>query len=162
MGEHIVYYLTLISKLSDIINYIDENFKEDDISTYIKECKSLCINKIKLDPLIARFLDEIKEDNQHKENEADETKEKEEEEDQEMKETIDNLGMLMKISTGTDDNDTNLTPDMLDSLGNGLARLLKPDQIPVQNTVQNFPKIKNELNTINTNINFQIKKKNEH
>jgi len=160
MEEHIVYYLNLISKLSDILNYIESNFKEDDITSYIKECKSVCIDKVKSEPLITAFLKEMQEELPNSSNlETTDTV------DLEMQETVNTLSNLIKSDTDTD----NINPDMLDSFGNGLVRLLRdtpqtsPDiKAPQTSPTIKIPQIKNELKFINTNINCQIKKKNEY
>lgn len=152
MEEHLIHYLTLISKLSDILDYINNNFEENDLSSYIKECKSLCIDKVKSSSLIKLFLKEIEDE------ESSVRVKKKDVENQEITDTINNLSMLMQPNTNTND----ISPDMFDSLGSGLIKLLRP--LPVQETpkITIVPQIKNELNTVNTNINFEIKKKNEH
>ena len=146
MEDHLIHYLTLISKLSDILVYINQNFEENDISSYIKECKSLCIDKVKSHHLMELFLTELKTED------TPEVK-KETTEDKEMTDTINNLSMLMQTNTSTD-----MSPEIFDSLGSGIIKLLRP----IENTIEIRPQIKNELNTVNTNINFQIKKKHEH
>lgn len=164
MEEHIVYYLNLISKLTDILNYIEKNFKEDDITSYIKECKSICINKVKSEPLITIFLKELQEETSSNLQET-----SEENVDLEMQETITTLSNLLVSNTDTD----NINPDMLESFGDGLARIFRQDAVtpeptpppPVPTPIggpQIKTQIKNELNFVNTNINCQIKKKNEH
>lgn len=162
MEEHIVYYLNLISKLSDILNYIESNFKEDDITSYIKECKSVCINKVKSEPLITTFLKEMQEEAPHSSHlETANIQNNKDNVDLEMQETVNTLSNLIKSDTDTD----NINPDMLDSFGDGLARLFRQPEIPltVPDTLTNKQsQIKNELKFINTNINCQIKKKNEH
>jgi hypothetical protein len=170
MEEHIVYYLNLISKLSDILNYIESNFKEDDITSYIKECKSVCIDKVKSEPLITAFLKEIHEEIHEELPKSDnlETTNIQNNKntvDLEMQETVNTLSNLIKSDTDTD----NINPDMLDSFGNGLVRLLRdtpqtsPDiKAPQTSPTIKIPQIKNELKFINTNINCQIKKKNEY
>lgn len=152
MEEHLIHYLTLISKLSDILEYINNNFEENDLSSYIKECKSLCIDKVKSSPLITLFLKEIQEEN----SELQSKKQKVQiNEDKQISDTINNLSMLMQPDTNTN----NISPEMFDSLGSGLIKLLRP--LPVQEAPKPtiVPQIKNELNTVNTNINFEIKKK---
>lgn len=154
MEEHLIHYLTLISKLSDILDYINKNFEENDLSSYITECKSLCIDKVKTHHLIELFLTELKQEEHHEETQkSQEVKNKHNTEDKEMTDTINNLSMLMQTNTSTD-----MSPEIFDSLGSGIIKLLRP----IENTTEIRPQIKNELNTVNTNINFQIKKKNEH
>jgi len=162
MEEHLIHYLTLISKLSDIIDYINNNFEENDLSLYIKECKSLCIDKVKSHHLIELFLHELNQkiDEENIENikkEAVETEDRAETKDKNIKDTIDNLSMLMKTSNSTD-----MSPEIFDSLGSGIIKLLRPNDQSLTNTIEITPQIKNELNTVNTNINIQIKKKHEY
>jgi hypothetical protein len=216
MDSHLIYYLNLISKLTDILTYIDLNFQEDDISSYIKECKSLCVNKVKSEPLVELFLSELKHEllneqlneklnkrlnrklqeklladttitvlnpsNGEEPSFSDETKQEilqtdpqtdpdsitlEEvsevslvpvtQEDMELKEHIDSLSSLISIQPNS------ITPDTFDTFGSGLAKLFRgePSNIPVQSPPIRDTQIKNEINLINTNINFEIKKKNE-
>lgn len=155
MEEHLIHYLTLISKLSDILDYINKNFEENDLSSYIKECKSLCIDKVKTHHLIELFLTELKQE-QEESQKPQEVKDEYKTEDKEMTDTINNLSMLMQTNTSTD-----MSPEIFDSLGSGIIKLLRPIEKDF-NTIEIKPQIKNELNTVNTNINFQIKKKNEH
>lgn len=155
MEEHLIHYLTLISKLSDILDYINKNFEENDLSSYIKECKSLCIDKVKTHHLIELFLTELKHEQENTEESQtpQEVKDEYKTEDKEMTDTINNLSMLMQTNTSSD-----MSPEIFDSLGSGIIKLLRP----IENTIEIRPQIKNELNTVNTNINFQIKKKHEH
>jgi hypothetical protein len=159
MEENLIHYLTLISKLSDILDYINKNFEENDISLYIKECKSLCIDKVKSHYLIELFLHELNQKiyEENLENIKKEEVETEETEDKNIKDTIDNFSMLMKTSNSTD-----MSPEIFDSLGSGIIKLLRPNDQSLTKTIEITPQIKNELNTVNTNINIQIKKKHEH
>jgi len=61
MGEHITYYFNLMSKLNDVLTYINStNFKENNkIHSHITECKKICIHNIKSEPLVNLFLDEV-------------------------------------------------------------------------------------------------------
>lgn len=208
MDSHLIYYLNLISKLTDILTYIDLNFQEDDISSYIKECKSLCVNKVKSEPLVELFLSELKHELLNEQlneklnkrlnkrlndrlqeklqetvlnpsNEepsfSDETTSQKDpdsitleevpevslapvtQEDIELKEHIDSLSSLISIQPNS------ITPDTFDTFGSGLAKLFRgePSNITVQSPPMRDTQIKNEINLINTNINFEIKKKNE-
>jgi hypothetical protein len=156
MEDHLIHYLTLISKLSDILQYINENFEENDLSSYIKECKSLCIHKVKSHHLIELFLSELKQENKEEDSEKFKESDKENLSDKDIKDTIDNLSVLLKPHGST-----GMSPEIFDSLGSGIIKLLRPNDV-VNPTIEIKPQIKNELNTGNTNINFQIKKKHEH
>jgi hypothetical protein len=172
MDNHLIYYLHLITKLNDILKYINDNFKDnnnfkegdnferDSITSYIIECKSLCINKLKNEPLMGIFLEEIK--NENKLNELNQIEKLEELElikskDTHIKEKINNLSTLI---TGETDN---ITPEIFDTFGSGLARLFSAQSItePLKDINIEKEQIKNEINLVNTNINCKIKKKYE-
>jgi hypothetical protein len=164
MNEKLIHYLTLISKLSDILKYINNNFKDDekdsyDLSSYIQECKAICINIVKLEPLIELFLHELhnpslttrQQEIKQQQNKVETIIPEQDIEDIELKEQVDTLAILL---TGTlqDKQDEPMSSETFDTLGSGLSRLLKI-------TDGCIPQLKNEIYNKSSNINFEIKRK---
>jgi hypothetical protein len=151
MSEQLVHYLQLISKLSDILTYIDTNFTDNDLSSYIKECKSICINKAKEDPLMTIFLRELS--NEKLEPQEVETQ------DIELKGQIDVLANMLTDSIQLPQQEK-MSPESCVKKCSGLAKLFKMnssvEETPQPQKVNN--KI-NEINLTNSNINFEIKRK---
>ena len=164
MNEKLIHYLTLISKLSDILKYINNNFKDDekdsyDINSYIQECKAICINIVKSEPLIELFLHELhdpslttlQQEIKQQQNKVETIIPEQDIEDIELKEQVDTLAILL---TGTlqDKQDEPMSSETFDTLGSGLSRLLKI-------TDGCIPQLKNEIYNKSSNINFEIKRK---
>jgi|GWRWMinimDraft_5_1066013.scaffolds.fasta_scaffold41261_2 hypothetical protein len=164
MNEKLIHYLTLISKLSDILKYINNNFKDDekdsyDLSSYIQECKAICINIVKSEPLIELFLYELhdpslttrQQEIKQQQNKVETIIPEQDIEDIELKEQVDTLAILL---TGTlqDKQDEPMSSETFDTLGSGLSRLLKI-------TDGCIPQLKNEIYNKSSNINFEIKRK---
>lgn len=169
MNEKLIHYLTLISKLSEILKYINNNFKDDekdssDLSSYIQECKAICINIVKSEPLIELFLHELHDPSlTTRQQEIKQQQNKVEtiipEQDIELKEQVDTLAFLL---TGTlqDKQDEPMSSETFDTLGSGLSRLLNPCSLPgFSITDKCIPQLKNEINNNSSNINFEIKRK---
>jgi hypothetical protein len=166
-------YLIILQKLRNISDYIEKiDSLNPNISDYITKCKLSCLDEIKLYPEIISFLDEIK--NQAMETEQDKQQDKQEQdkqqedkqefkEDLELKNEINSLANIM-TSTIKTSNDDKLSIDSFETLGSGLAKLFKvsSNNLPPNNLPQNnlpLPQIKNEINNINSNINFEIRRK---
>lgn len=152
MDSKTIHYIILISKLRDIINYINLNFNENDIKSYITECKNLCIEKIKDDPDIKVVIEEINNFKLEEKPEVDTT--------DNMLSTVTSITNLLGGENEISINEIN--PNMFDNFGNGLIKMLKINSAPIQH--QEVPQInllKNEIkNTINSNnLSYQIKKK---
>lgn len=157
MESEIIHYLILISKLKDIIKYIDNNFQENDIKSYILECKKLCLENLKKQELIKMLTEELTEDIKDKDTDTDTDKETDKE-DTDLSNQISSLTGLLGGEQEISIN--NFDPSTFDSIGSGLARILQiGPQIQTQNTSINL--IKNEIKNTNNNNNlsYQIKKK---
>jgi beta-lactamase superfamily II metal-dependent hydrolase len=177
MVEQLIYYLTLISKLSDILKYIKTHSKDNekdsyDLSSYIQECKTICINLVKSEPLIELFLHEIKQEQEQEIKQEQEQQEQQHNDvetiipvpepdtqntqDIELKEQLDTLAILLTGAIQTSENEP-MSSDTFDTLGSGLSRIFKvTDTTP---TVVTIPQLKNEINNNSSNINFEIKRK---
>ena len=181
MDQQLVYYLTLISKLSDILKYIKTHSNDDekdsyDLSSYIQECKTICINIVKSEPLVELFLQEIKQEEQQQQEEQQEEQQEQQQEEQEnkndvetiipvpeqdnqdieLKEQLDTLAILLTGAIQTNENEP-MSSDTFDTFGSGLSRIFKvTDTTP---TVVTIPQLKNEINNNSSNINFAIKRK---
>lgn len=160
MSEKLVHYLQLISKLSDILMYINTNFDlssdVNDLSSYIKECKSICINKVKEESLMTIFLRELYNENQV------ETQEIEiqeiETQDVELKGKIDILTNMLTGSIQVPQEEQ-MSPESFETLGSGLAKLFKMNVDEETSKPQKIKNKINEINLTNSNINFEIKRK---
>jgi hypothetical protein len=170
MDEQLIYYLTLISKLSDILKYIKTNSKNNekdsyDLSSYIQECKTICINLVKSEPLIELFLQEIKQEQQKEQEQQNDVEtiipvpklDTQNTEDIELKEQLDTLAILLTGTIQTNENEP-MSSDTFDTLGSGLSRIFKvtDDTTPIIVTI---PQLKNEINNNSSNINFEIKRR---
>ena len=166
MESEIIHYLILISKLKDIIKYIDNNFQENDIKSYILECKKLCLENLKKQELIKmlteELTDDIKQDTDKDTDKEDTDKEDTDKEDTDLSNQISSLTGLLGGEQEISIN--NFDPSTFDSIGSGLARILQigpqiSPQIQTQNTSINL--IKNEIKNTNNknNLSYQIKKK---
>jgi hypothetical protein len=169
MDEQLIYYLTLTSKLSDILKYIKTNSKNNkkdsyDLSSYIQECKTICINLVKSEPLIELFLQEIKQEQQQNDVETiipvpvpAPVLDTQNTEDIELKEQLDTLAILLTGTIQTNENEP-MSSDTFDTLGSGLSMIFKvtDDTTP---TIVTIPQLKNEINNNSSNINFEIKRR---
>lgn len=161
MESEIIHYLILISKLKDIIKYIDNNFQENDIKSYILECKKLCLENLKKQELIKMLTEELTEDIKDKDTDTDTDKDTDKETDKEDTDLSNQISSLTGLLGGEQEiSINNFDPSTFDSIGSGLARILQiGPQIQTQNTSINL--IKNEIKNTNNNNNlsYQIKKK---
>lgn len=148
--NHVIHYLTILHKLHETSKYIKDTNVDQNILHNINECKQTCINYLVSNQKISLLLDEVKT------NKSDDTQE---EESDELKDQIDTLANLLGNTIQTPIDETNISPQQFDTLGNGLARLFKGTIEPQQVEQDKNSKIKNELNLFNSNINLQIKKK---
>jgi hypothetical protein len=160
MDEQLIYYLTLISKLSHIITYIKTHINEKDsydLSSYIQECKTICINLVKSEPLIQLFLQEIKQEQNNIQTIIPVLEQNPQ--DIELKEQLDTLAILLTGTIQTNENEpiSSNTFDTFDTFGSGISRIFKV--IDTTPTVVTIPQLKNEINNNSSNINFEIKRK---
>lgn len=185
MSDQIVFYLTLISKLTDILCYYKKHSEPDkldshDLTSYIQECKSIYINKVKSDPLIKVFLQEISQGFKQEEVEEEieqntehkigqdieqvlqefqkEDIEQLQEQDIELKDQLDTLASLLTVSIQSN-KDEPISSETFDTLGSGLSKMFRiSDNNPTPTRID-ISQLKNEINNTNSNINFEIKRK---
>lgn len=171
MESNIIHYLILVSKLRDIIQYIDNHFPENDIKSYILECKNLCIEKLKHESLINILIEELS-SQKHEETtqtdtiETDTTQIDTTQIDPQPDET-NIISSITNLLGGPQEFSINdFDPSSFDNIGNGLSRLFKINtqapspSISIQQP-SNFNLIKNEIKNTNkvNNLTYQIKKK---
>lgn len=162
-----IHYLIIVSKLRDIIQYIDNHFSENDIKSYILECKNLCIEKLKQDSLINILIDELS-SHTHEETTQTENIDKTAEKQPETKEQDETniISSITNLMGGPQEFSINdFDPASFDNIGNGLSRLFKinpqPQTITIPQQVNDLNLIKNEIKNTNNvnNLTYQIKKK---
>ena len=170
--EQLIYYLTLISKLSDILKYIKTHSKDDekdsyDLSSYIQECKTICVNLVKSHTLIELFLQEIKQEQEIENNvetiipvPEQDVQDAQNTQDIELKGQLDTLAILLTGTLKTKE-DEPMSSDTFDTLGSGLSRIFKVADVGNQSNqaTQFIPQLKNEIINNSSNINFEIKRK---
>lgn len=169
MESEIIHYLILVSKLRDIVQYIDNHFQENDIKSYILECKNLCLEKLKKEHLITTFMEEVSSQKQEETTQTEQIQPIEQndqtvssqEDSNDVSQTISVISNLLGGPQEMSIKD--FDPSSFDSLGNGLARLLRinPQPTPTVSIQQPIDLIKNEIKNANNNNNltYQIKKK---
>ena len=181
MNEQLIHYLVLISKLTDILKYIKTHFQQDekdshDLSSYIQECKTICINIVKSEPLIELFLQEINQEEQQQQgiNQTQEqnnietiipvpeqdTQNTQNTQDIELKGQLDTLAILLSGTLQTSENEP-MSSESFDTLGSGLSRIFKVTDTSNQSNqpTKFIPQLKNEIINNSSNINFEIKRK---
>jgi hypothetical protein len=168
MDSEIIHYLILVSKLRDIVQYIDKHFDENDIKTYILECKNLCIEKLKKESLITILIEELSVQKHEETTQTEHIQQtnqinvQSKENSNDVSNTISSITNLLGGPQEFSVKD--FDPSSFDNLGSGLVRLLKinPQPTPtlsIQQSTMNL--IKNEIKNTNNsnNLTYQIKKK---